>query len=136
MSGRRITKINGTKSQLLLATMTLLLAMTIPGFAQDAQPGASMHEMRVPQSAADHSEMAEHYKKVAAELREDVEMHKKMLADFGKSVASGPKTGENPYVKKMRLHCEKYIKAAEALAAEADASANFHTMRAKEVEGK
>jgi hypothetical protein len=36
----------------------------------------------------------------------------------------------------MRLHCEKYIKAAEALAAEADEMAKFHTLRAKEIEGK
>ena len=51
-------------------------------------------------------------------------------------MAKNPKTGENPYSKQMRLHCEKYIKASEALAAEADASAKFHTLRAKELEGK
>jgi hypothetical protein len=39
------------------------------------------------------------------------------LADYRKGVAKNPKdTGENPYVKKMRLHCDKYINAAESLA--------------------
>ena len=122
-------------TRLLVAAMTLLLAITVPVVAQAAQAD-STYKMKVPESAKDHSEMAEHYQKVAAETREDIEMHKKMLADFLKSVASNPKAGENPYAKKMRLHCERYIKAAEGLAAEADASAKFHTLRAKEVEGK
>jgi hypothetical protein len=60
-----------------------------------------------------------------------------MLADYSKTVAKSPKeTGENAYIRKMRLHCEKYSKAAEALAVEAEEMAKFHTMRAKEMEGK
>jgi uncharacterized protein HemX len=131
------TKTNRTKTRPLLAAMTLLLALTVPAFAHgQEQQKTSTHEMKVPETAKDHYDMAEHYQKVAAEVREDIEMHKKMLADFTKSVAANPKSGENPYAKNMRLHCDKYIKAAEALAAEADASAKFHTMRAKELEGK
>jgi hypothetical protein len=122
------TKINGKRSRLLPAAMTLLLAIAVPVFAQ---------EMKVPETAKDHHEMAEHYQKIAAQTREDIEMHKKMLADFDKTVAkSSTKAGENPYSKKMRLHCDRYIKAAEGLAAEADASSKFHTLRAKELEGK
>jgi hypothetical protein len=122
------TKINEKRSRWLPAAMTLLLAIAVPVFAQ---------EMKVPETAKDHHEMAEHYQKVETQTREDIEMHKKMLADFDKTVAKGStKAGENPYSKKMRLHCERYIKAAEGLAAEADASAKFHTLRAKELEGK
>jgi len=121
------TKSNGTQIQLLMAAVTLLLAMAIPVFAQ---------EMKVPETAKDHHEMAEHYQKVAAQTREEIEMHKKMLADFNQAAVKNPKTGENPYSKKMRLHCDKYIKASEGLAAEADASATFHNLRAKELEGK
>ena len=128
------------QTQILCSAMALLLAVVVvtalhsQSAAQD-QPTHEM-EMKVPESAQDHYAMAEHYQKVAAETREDIEMHKKMLADFTKSVASNPKSGENPYAKKMRLHCERYIKAAEALATEADASAKFHSLRAKEMEGK
>lgn len=121
------TKINGTRTRLLLAAVTLLIAMAVPVFAQ---------EMKIPETAKDHHEMAEHYQKVAAQTREEIEMHKKMLADFNQAAVKNPKTGENPYSKKMRLHCGKYIKASEALAAEADASATFHNFRAKELEGK
>jgi hypothetical protein len=127
MTGSTRTKINGTRTRLLLAAMTLLLVMAVPVFAQ---------EMKVPETAKDHHEMAEHYQKVAAQTREDIEMHKKMLADFNQAAVKSPKMGENPYSKKMRLHCDKYIKASEALAAEADASATFHNLRAKELEGK
>ena len=127
MPAKTIITINRTRTRLLLSAITLLLAMAVPIFAQ---------EMKVPETAKDHCEMAQHYQKVAAQTREDIEMHKKMLADFNQSAVKNPKTGENPYSKKMRLHCEKYIKASEGLAAEADASATFHNLRAKELEGK
>jgi hypothetical protein len=107
--------------------MTLLLAITVPAAAQ---------EMKVPETAKDHHEMAERYQKAAAQTRDDIEMHKKMLANFNQAVVKTPKAGENPYSKNMRLHCAKYIKASEALAVEDDASATFHTLRAKELEGK
>jgi hypothetical protein len=119
--------INRIRTRLLLSAIALLLAIAVPVSAQ---------EMKVPETAKDHREMAEHYQKVAAQTREDIEMHKKMLADFNQATVKTPKTGENPYSKKMRLHCDKYIKASEALAAEADASAKFHDLRAKELEGK
>jgi hypothetical protein len=88
-------------------------------------------------SAEDHIQRSGPLMKKAAEYRAEAESHKKMLADYSKGVAKTPKdTGENPYVKKMRLHCEKYINAAETLAREADEMAWFHEMRAKEMDGK
>ena len=35
-----------------------------------------------------------------------ITVSKKMLADLTKTVAANPKSGENPYAKKMRLHSE------------------------------
>ena len=128
MTASSKTMMNGTRAWRLFAAMNLLLAM--------AAVSVHAQEMKVPETAKDHHEMAAHYQKVAAHTREDIEMHKKMLADFNQTVAKTPKMGENPYSKKMRLHCGKYIKASEALAAEADASATFHNLRAKELEGK
>lgn len=43
---------------------------------------------------------------------------------------------ENPWVTKMKTHCESYIRKADGLAKEADDFAQFHTMRAREAEGK
>ncbi len=112
-------------------------AFNFPVTAQDHSGHAVGQEMKVPQTAQEHWERAEYYKKKAAEYRGEAESHKKMLADYSKGVARNPKdTGENPYIKKMRLHCEKYIGAAENLAREADEMAKFHEMRAKEMEGK
>jgi uncharacterized protein HemX len=130
-----MTKTNAT-TILLLAAMTLLLAITVPVFAQGQDQADSTHEMKVPETAKDHHQMAEHYQKIKAQTRQEIEMHEKMLVEFSKTAVKNPKAGENPYVKNMRLHCEKYIKPAEGLATEAAESAKFHTLRAKELEGK
>ncbi len=130
------TRNNVTRTRFLLGAMTLLLAIIVPVFARGAHQDQSGHDIRVPETAKDHHVMAEHYQKQAAELRAEIEMHKKMLIEFNKGVATSPKSGENPYSKKMRLHCEKYIKAAENLEVEAVESARFHELRAKELEGK
>jgi len=134
-------KTNTTTMRLLISVVALILiaGLSILGMAQDAKQDHSAHvqEMKAPQTAQEHRERAEQYQKKAAEYRKEAEAHKKMLADYSKTVARNPKdTGENAYIKKMRLHCEKYIKAAEALAQEADEMAKYHTMRAKEMEGK
>ena len=122
----------------MLNAMAITLAIVMAGVLQIAaqdQPGHEMG-MKVPQTAMDHSAMAEHYQKKAAEYRADIEAHKAMLAEYKKAAVETPKLGENPHVKAERLHCEKYIKAAEGLEAEALESAKFHTLRAKEMEGK
>jgi hypothetical protein len=136
-------KTNKTTMWILISAVSLVLAVSFPilGLAQEAKQDHSGHvmgqDMKMPQTAQEHRAHAEHYQKKAAEYRQETATHKKMQADYSKTVAKLPKdTGENAYIKKMRLHCEKYSKAAEALAQEADEMAKFHTMRAKEVEGK
>jgi hypothetical protein len=130
-----------TKSKRINRNTTAVTIGATPALAQDAKHDHAGHaagqEVKAPQAAQEHRERAAQYQKKAAEYREEAAAHRKMLADYSKTVAKNPKdTGENAYIKKMRLHCEKYIKAAEALAAEADEMAKFHTMRAKEMEGK
>jgi hypothetical protein len=53
------TTINGTRTGMLLVAIAFVLAMAVPVFAQ---------EMKVPETAKDHHEMADHYRKVAAPL--------------------------------------------------------------------
>lgn len=136
-------KTSRTTMWLLISVVSLMLTVTLPmlslarGSKQDHSDHAAGQEMKVPQTAQEHRERAEYYQKKAAEYRQDAEAHKKMLADYSKEVARNPKeTSENPYLKKMRLHCDKYVKAAEDLATEADEMAKYHSMRAKELEGK
>jgi hypothetical protein len=101
--------------------------------APSASMAAGMKMM--PQTAEEHSAMAESYKQKAANYRQDAEMHRQMLAEYKKG-AVHLKQGENPWVTKMRLHCEKYIVDADRLVADADEFAQFHTMRAKELRGQ
>lgn len=54
---------------------------------QDNMSGMAM----MPQTASDHMEMAEMYKKKAAGYRADADMHRKMLADYTKGAATPPK---------------------------------------------
>jgi uncharacterized membrane protein YcgQ (UPF0703/DUF1980 family) len=128
-----------TKATRIIIAAALVLAVAafnLPASAQDHSGHQLGQEMKAPQTAQEHRDRAEYYKKKAAEYRGESESHKKMLAEYSKGVAKNPKdTGENPYIKKMRLHCEKYINAAETLAREADEMAKYHEMRAKEVEG-
>jgi hypothetical protein len=136
-------KTNSTTMWLLISAVGLMMAAALPALAlaqnpkQDHSAHVSGQEMKVPHTAQEHLARAEQYRRKATEYRQEAEAHKKMLADYSKTVAKNPKDpGENAYIKKMRLHCEKYIKAAEALAQEADEMAKYHTMRAKEMEGK
>jgi hypothetical protein len=132
-----------TSTWLLVSALTLWIGLAVPvssrgeGTEQDHAGHASGQEMKMPQTAKDHYELAERYQKKAAEYREEITMHKKMLVEYSNRVAKNPKDpGENPYIKKMRLHCEKYIRAAENLEREAAEMARFHTFRARELEGK
>ena len=126
-----------TKTTRITVVAALLILAVVAFNSSASAQDQSRHEMKAPQTAQEHRDRAEYYKKKAAEYRREAESHKKMLADYSKGVAKTPKdTGENPYIKKMRLHCEKFINAAENLAREADEMATYHEMRAKEMEGK
>jgi uncharacterized protein YlxW (UPF0749 family) len=125
-----------SRTWFLLGSISILLAMIVPVCVAGSQQDQSVHQVKVPVTAKDHRELAEHYQKQAAELRAEVKTHEQMLTEFDRGVAKDSKSGENPYSRKMRLHCEKYIKAAENLEQEAVESARFHELRAKELEGK
>lgn len=136
-----INNFNISKVMMLffISAISLMPSINSPLLAQETKHDHSAHgqEMKAPQTAQEHRARAEEYQKKAEEYRKEAESHKKMLTDYSKTVARNPKdTGENAYIKKMRLHCEKYVKAAESLAREAEEMAKFHTMRAKEMEGK
>jgi hypothetical protein len=139
-NGQRNSK---TSTWFVISALSLLLAFATPimSRAQESKQDQSGHaegqEVKIPQTVQDHLDLAERYRGKAAEYRQEIDIHKKMLAEYSKRVAKNPKdTGENPYIRKMRLHCEKYIDAAEGLAREADEMARFHTFRARELEGK
>lgn len=143
-TGKRIM-LNGLATFIRLfaanALLVLATAVTSSALTWNSMPSQAGNvagqEVKVPQTAEEHRARAEHYRRKAAEYREEVTAHKKMLADYSKHVARNPKDPiENAYIRKMRLHCGKYIEAAETLALEAEEMAKYHAQRAKELEGK
>lgn len=122
------------------ASLFATAAATIPAFAQPAAPAAkpAAAQVKIPNTPQDHLALAEEYRKKAAAYRAEAEMHRQMLEEYKKGVATGPagKAPENPYLKKMKAHCEGYIKKAEEMAKDADGFAQYHRWRAAELEGK
>jgi hypothetical protein len=110
----------------MLKIATLLLALAAPAFA----------DVKLPETAADHQAMAKEYQDKAAAYKKEAAMHKEMAEEYKKAVAPGGKTGPNPWAKKMEKHCRAIIADAEKMAADAEKMAEYHTMRAKELEGK
>jgi len=95
-------------------------------------------EAKVPETAADHQALAKQYKDEAAQFKKVADEHRAMAEAYKKSFAApASKAGQkNPWVAKMEKHCAMLAKDADKVAADAEKAAEFHTLRAKEVEGK
>jgi hypothetical protein len=97
---------------------------------------AAAEDVKVPVTVADHTALAKQYADKATAYKAEAESHRKMAEAYKKSVATTPKAPENPFVKKMEKHCQALAKDADKLAADAQKAAEYHTLRAKELEGK
>jgi hypothetical protein len=119
----------------------LLVGNSALGSPQERTPppptaGQNTTNAIVPDTPDEHLAKAESYRAKAIAYRKEAAEHRKMLADYKRQSPPTGKFGESPYVKKMRVHCEKYIAEAEALAAEAEKLAEYHTLRAAELKGQ
>ena len=107
------------------------------GFAHDPAD-AQAPEAVIPPTPEEHFAKASDYERKAKEYRQEAAVHKKMLKDelenlLPPKLKAGPEPG---WIKKMRQHCEGYIRRAEALAQEAERFAEFHRMRGRELRGE
>ncbi len=93
-------------------------------------------EMKAPHTPEEHFARAAEYERKAKEYRQEVALHRKMLDDELKAAPPLKVSPEPASVVKMRKHCEDFIQKAQALAQEADRFAEFHRMRAKEMQGQ
>jgi hypothetical protein len=92
---------------------------------------------KMPTTAADHLALAKSYKEKAAAYKKEADYHRAMADAYKKSVPGPTKGGvENPWAKKMEEHCRAIVTDAEKLAADAEKAAEYHTLRAKELQGK
>ena len=85
-----------------------------------------------PHAPEEHFARAKTYEAKAKEYREEAKTHRNMLDEALKKVAIPGH--EEPWIAKMRTHCEEYVRKADALAQEAESFAQFHRMRAKEMQ--
>lgn len=119
-----------------MRSTTAMLSMLVL-LAACAMPAMARAEAKVPETAADHLALAKSYREKAASYRKEAAEHKAMAEAYKKSIAPATKsTGENPWAKKMEEHCRAIAADAEKLAADADKAAEYHTLRARELQGK
>ena len=94
-------------------------------------------ETKMPESPADHLALAKTYQEKAAAYRKEAADHRAMADAYKKTVPGPTKTGgENPGAKKMEKHCRAIATDADKLATDAEQAAEYHTLRAKELQGK
>ena len=112
----------GTSSAAESATETVVAATEIDAVAKTPE---------------DHLALETRYREKAKLLREDAATHQKMKADYvRRNTPASTKIPVNPAVKKMSAHCDAIVEKSEALAVEEEKFADFHAMRAKELQGK
>lgn len=102
-----------------------------------SEPSADV--LKLPQTPDDHLALARDYDAKVARYREEAQTHRRMLAEQVQRASVPPRKGANlepGWLAKMREHCEGYIRAAEQLAAEASKFAEYHRLRAAELQGK
>ena len=114
---------------------TMLAALVLAAFAFTAN-AAFADEAKVPTTTAEHEALAKQYKDQAAQYTKVADEHKAMAAAYAKAHPDSKGGVKNSFNEKMQKHCKALAADAEKLAADAEKAADFHTMRAKELQGK
>ena len=109
-----------------LAFATLATAATA-SYADDA---------KVPSTTAEHEVLAKQYKEQAAQYKKVGDEHRAMAVAYGKEHPDSKGNVKNGFNEKMQKHCSMLAKDADKLSADAEKSADYHTMRGKELQGK
>ncbi len=110
-----------------------LAVAALAGFPHVARAADPSHDkmMMVPQTASDHLILAKVYEEKAARWQQEAAQHKEMAAAYKKA-----KPANDPDAMTMERHCMKIVKGAEALAVDAQDTAKYHRLRAKELQSK
>ena len=90
----------------------------------------------LPATTRDHRALATRYDENAAAYHKEAAYHRAMLEEAGGTEWINPKAPSHPRHEKMRTHCEPIIRDAERLAREREQFAEWHRMRAAELEGR
>lgn len=112
----------------VVAACAVVLLSAGPSFGAD--PTREDRRAALPQTAADHEAMAKRYDESAAAYRQEAALHRDMAAQY-RSAHPAPKDGAT-----MEKHCMMIVKDAEKLAEDAKVMADYHRMRATEMQRK
>ena len=140
MSAERPQVTRYLASAILVASA--LISSVRPAAASPQVPASAAAEsrtvMKVAVTPKDHLDRAVEYRKKAAAYREEANRHREMILALKKRLPPDTRPGnyEPPELEKLRGHCNGYIKDAEALAAKAEKLAEYHEMRAAELNGQ
>jgi hypothetical protein len=97
---------------------------------------ARAEEAKVPKTADEHAALAKRYEEKVAEFQNEAKYHREMAAAYKNLSPAFKNEISRPDVLKMEKHCMAIVKDAEKLATDAEESAKYHRLRAKELEGK
>jgi hypothetical protein len=122
----------------MTTTAKIRIVVASLAFAAFALRGAVSlaEEAKVPTTAAEHEAFAKKYKEEATQYKKVADDHRAMAAAYASQHQPSNGPTKNPLVTKMEKHCATLAKDADKLAADAEKAADFHTMRAKELQGK
>jgi hypothetical protein len=104
-----------------------------------AASSAAQAETKVPMTVEEHLTLAKQYQEKAATYRAEAKTHREMAAAYKKSTLSSHAEAhgqKNPKIEKAVAHCNAIATAAEKLATENEKAADYHNLRAKELQGK
>ncbi len=123
---------------LLAVPATLASSAAVAGEAAKPSPVTSpaAKATKGEMTPEQHLAKAKEYREKAAAYRAEAAVHHKMIEQATQESSSDARVEEDSNVRKTRIHCEAYITKAEALATEAEKFADFHRMRAAELQGK
>lgn len=126
-------KMRPVLASILFTTIALVAA---PSFAQEAKMApAAGPQIKLPQTAAEHEARAKTYRDQAVEYRKSAAEHKQMAADYVKQHPDMKGSPKGAWTQKMSKHCQMLQNDFEKLAVDAEKAADFHTLRAKEIQG-
>lgn len=120
---------------------TILASLAFAAFALTATASyaGDANAPKIPTTIADHEALAKQYRDQAAQNKKVADDHRGMADAAKKSTLSSHAAAhgqKHPGTEKMVKHCAAIAAAADKLATEAQKAADFHEMRAKELQGK
>ncbi len=111
----------------LVTSVMLVLGMLVTPFAFADD---------VADAVAEHQKMAGSYAEKIAAQDALIAEHQQMKKDYADRFAINPKVGPPAAIEKMNTHCDLIIADAQKLKADLQEFAQWHTMRAAELQGQ